>query len=199
MRPLALTAAALHVVVSAVAAFLMFFVATFPFENQSIDEAADDWLIGAVAAVALLALVPRLAEKQKNGGDVAGEARAVDAEREQSGPALAADRGAGDDRGLAVAPEVGRAIPRPACQRRDKPRRCPLCRREDAEDQADRARPGTRPPQSHLAIGSDGSEVAVGCRAVAVGAAPGWRAYCADLPAEAERKLRLGPDDEREP
>ena len=58
MRPLALTAAALHVVVSAVAAFLMSFVATFPFENRSVDEAtADDWLIGAAAAVALLALV----------------------------------------------------------------------------------------------------------------------------------------------
>ena len=58
MRPLALTAAALHVVVSAVAAFLMFFVATFPFENRSVDEpTADDWLIGAAAAVALLALV----------------------------------------------------------------------------------------------------------------------------------------------
>ena len=36
----------------------MFFVATFPFENQSPEEAAgNDWLIGAAAIILLLAIV----------------------------------------------------------------------------------------------------------------------------------------------
>jgi hypothetical protein len=41
----------------AVAAFLMFFVATFPFENQSTERAAaDDWLIGAAPIIVALAI-----------------------------------------------------------------------------------------------------------------------------------------------
>jgi hypothetical protein len=57
MRGLALTAVALHVLLCAVAAFLMLFYATFPFENQSPEQAAaDDWLIGAVPLIAILAL-----------------------------------------------------------------------------------------------------------------------------------------------
>ena len=56
MRGLALTAVALHVLLCAVAAFLMLFYATFPFENQSPEQAADDWLIGAAPLIAILAL-----------------------------------------------------------------------------------------------------------------------------------------------
>jgi quinol-cytochrome oxidoreductase complex cytochrome b subunit len=57
MRALALAAAALHVVLCAVAAFLMWFAATFPFENQSPERAAaDDWLIGVAPVVLILAL-----------------------------------------------------------------------------------------------------------------------------------------------
>jgi quinol-cytochrome oxidoreductase complex cytochrome b subunit len=45
------------VVLCAVAAFLMFFIATFPFENQSPERAAaDDWLIGAAPVILILAL-----------------------------------------------------------------------------------------------------------------------------------------------
>jgi uncharacterized membrane protein len=58
VRALGLIAAALHLVLCAVAAFLMFFVATFPFENQTREEAAaDNWLIGAAAIMLLLAVV----------------------------------------------------------------------------------------------------------------------------------------------
>jgi hypothetical protein len=57
MRALAITAVALHVLLCVVAAFLMFFSATFPFENQSAEQAAaDDWLIGAAPLVVVLAL-----------------------------------------------------------------------------------------------------------------------------------------------
>jgi hypothetical protein len=57
MRALAITAVALHILLCVVAAFLMFFSATFPFENQSPEEAAaDDWLIGAAPLIVVLAL-----------------------------------------------------------------------------------------------------------------------------------------------
>ena len=42
---------------------------------------------------------PQGDKQQKNGGDVADEARAVDAEGEHSGPAVTADRGEGDNHG----------------------------------------------------------------------------------------------------
>jgi quinol-cytochrome oxidoreductase complex cytochrome b subunit len=57
VRALGLIAAALHVVLCVVAAFLIYFIATFPFENQSPEAAAgDDWLIGAAAIMLLLAI-----------------------------------------------------------------------------------------------------------------------------------------------
>jgi uncharacterized membrane protein len=57
MRALALVAAVLHLTVIAAAAFLMSFAATFPFENQSAeDAAADDWLLGAAALIVSLAI-----------------------------------------------------------------------------------------------------------------------------------------------
>lgn len=58
MRALALVAAVLHLTVIAAAAFLMWFAATFPFENQSPeDAAADDWLLVAAPLIASLAIV----------------------------------------------------------------------------------------------------------------------------------------------
>jgi hypothetical protein len=57
MRALALVAAVLHLTVIAAAAFLMWFAATFPFENQSPeDAAADDWLLGAAPLIVSLAI-----------------------------------------------------------------------------------------------------------------------------------------------
>jgi uncharacterized metal-binding protein len=57
VRALALSAGALHLGLCAVAAFLVFFVATFPFENQSTERAAaDDWLIGAALIIVILAI-----------------------------------------------------------------------------------------------------------------------------------------------
>jgi quinol-cytochrome oxidoreductase complex cytochrome b subunit len=57
VRALALTAAALHLVLCAVAAFIMFFVATFPFENQSSERAAaNDWLLGGALVIVILAI-----------------------------------------------------------------------------------------------------------------------------------------------
>jgi hypothetical protein len=57
MRALALLAAVLHLAVIAAAAFLMSFGATFPFENQSPeDAAADDWLLGAAPLIVSLAI-----------------------------------------------------------------------------------------------------------------------------------------------
>jgi hypothetical protein len=57
MGALALVAAVLHLTVIAAAAFLMWFAATFPFENQSPeDAAADDWLLGAAPLIVGLAI-----------------------------------------------------------------------------------------------------------------------------------------------
>jgi hypothetical protein len=42
-----------------ITAFLLYFLATFPFENQSPEEAAnDDWLIGVAVGVVVVGLVP---------------------------------------------------------------------------------------------------------------------------------------------
>jgi hypothetical protein len=58
VRALGLVAAALHVVLCVVAAFLIYFIATFPFENQPPEaHAASDWLIGAAVVIVLLAIV----------------------------------------------------------------------------------------------------------------------------------------------
>jgi hypothetical protein len=57
MRGWALVAAALHTTIIGVMAFLMWFVATFPWENQSPeDAAADDWLVGAAPLMVGLAI-----------------------------------------------------------------------------------------------------------------------------------------------
>jgi hypothetical protein len=57
VRALALIAATSHLGVVAVVAFLMWFWATFPYENQRPeDAAADDWLILAAALVLGLAI-----------------------------------------------------------------------------------------------------------------------------------------------
>jgi hypothetical protein len=53
---------AAYLLANAVVAFGLLFIATFPFENQSPDEMAqDDWLIGVGAVLVLLALVTALA------------------------------------------------------------------------------------------------------------------------------------------
>ena len=58
MRAIALTGAALHVLLCTVAGYAMWFFATFPFENQSSEQAeADDWLL---AAAGLASRVERL-------------------------------------------------------------------------------------------------------------------------------------------
>ena len=57
MRALAVTAAVLHAALCAIAAFLMFFAATFAFENQSPEQAAaDDWLVGVAPVIVILAI-----------------------------------------------------------------------------------------------------------------------------------------------
>jgi hypothetical protein len=57
MRAIALTAAALHVLLCTVAGYAMWLIATFPFENQSSEQAeADDWLLAAAGLILLLAL-----------------------------------------------------------------------------------------------------------------------------------------------
>lgn len=57
VRAVALTAAALHLVLCGIAAFIILFLATFPAENQSPrDAAADDWLIGAAFVIVILAI-----------------------------------------------------------------------------------------------------------------------------------------------
>ena len=57
MRVFALTAAALHVLLCTVAAYAMWFFATFPFENQSSEQAeADDWLLVAAGLILLFAI-----------------------------------------------------------------------------------------------------------------------------------------------
>jgi hypothetical protein len=57
VRALSLTSAVVHVALVAVAAFLMWFFAVFPFENQSAERAAaDDWLLGAAPLIAVLAI-----------------------------------------------------------------------------------------------------------------------------------------------
>lgn len=58
MRALGLIAVAVHLVLCVVAAFLIYFVATFPFENEPPEmREASDWLIGAAAIILLLAVV----------------------------------------------------------------------------------------------------------------------------------------------
>jgi hypothetical protein len=58
VRALALSSAALHLVLCGIAGFLMYFVALFPWENQTPESAAaDDWLIGAAAVTVALALL----------------------------------------------------------------------------------------------------------------------------------------------
>jgi hypothetical protein len=57
MRAIALAGAALHVLLCTVAGYAMWFFATFPFENQSSEQAeADDWLLAAAGLILLLAL-----------------------------------------------------------------------------------------------------------------------------------------------
>ena len=57
MRALSLTSAAVHVVLVAAAAFLMWFAAVFPFENQSPEQAAaDDWLLAAAPLIVLFSI-----------------------------------------------------------------------------------------------------------------------------------------------
>src|SRR5688500_15286013 len=58
LRALALTAAVVHLVLSLLAAALMDFAVTFPFENESPGRtAAEDWLLRASRVVAVLAIV----------------------------------------------------------------------------------------------------------------------------------------------
>ena len=58
VRVLSLSSALVHVALVAAAAFLMWFAASFPFENQSPeDAAADDWLLGVAPLLAVLALL----------------------------------------------------------------------------------------------------------------------------------------------
>jgi len=58
VRALGLIAAALHAVLCAFAAFFMFFVATFPFENQTPEEAAaDNWLVPVAAILLVFAVL----------------------------------------------------------------------------------------------------------------------------------------------
>ena len=58
MRPLALTAATLHVVLCALAALVLLFLATFPWENESPERAeANAMLFAGGLALALLAVV----------------------------------------------------------------------------------------------------------------------------------------------
>jgi hypothetical protein len=58
MRALSLTSALVHVVLVGAASFLMWFYASFPFENQSPEDAAsDDWLVGVAPLLAVLALL----------------------------------------------------------------------------------------------------------------------------------------------
>jgi hypothetical protein len=62
MRPLAVTLGVVYLVVNAFAALLMWFYATFPFENQSSeDRGKDDWLIAVASAMFLLALLTVIA------------------------------------------------------------------------------------------------------------------------------------------
>jgi hypothetical protein len=62
MRPLAVIFALAYLAGNAVVAFLMVFFATFPFENQSPEDAAkDDWLIGVALILFVLALITTLA------------------------------------------------------------------------------------------------------------------------------------------
>jgi hypothetical protein len=58
VRALSLTSAGVHVALVAAAAFLMSFSASFPFENQSPEEAAsDDWLLVVAPLLIVLAVL----------------------------------------------------------------------------------------------------------------------------------------------
>jgi hypothetical protein len=60
-RPASILFAAAFLVGHAITAFLLVFWATFPFENQSADEAAnDDWLIGVGVGVLVVGFVVAL-------------------------------------------------------------------------------------------------------------------------------------------
>lgn len=62
MRAFALALAVAYFLANLGAALFMYFLAAFPFENQSPeDQAADDWMIGVGILVALLALVVLIA------------------------------------------------------------------------------------------------------------------------------------------
>jgi hypothetical protein len=62
MRPLAILLALAYLAGYAVVAFLLVFFATFPFENQSPEDAGkDNWLIGVAVILFVLALVTALA------------------------------------------------------------------------------------------------------------------------------------------
>jgi hypothetical protein len=73
VRVLSLTSALVHVALVAAAAFLMWFSASFPFENQSPeDAAADDWLLGVAPLLAVLALLAGGATVARKAKVVAG-------------------------------------------------------------------------------------------------------------------------------
>jgi Na+/melibiose symporter-like transporter len=62
MRPLSVLLGLAYLAGNAVFALLMVFLATFPFENQSPEDAGkDDWLIGVAVLLLALALVTALA------------------------------------------------------------------------------------------------------------------------------------------
>jgi peptidoglycan/LPS O-acetylase OafA/YrhL len=62
MRPLSVLLGLAYLAGHVVVAFLMIFIATFPFENQSPEDVGkDDWLIGVAVILFALALVTALA------------------------------------------------------------------------------------------------------------------------------------------
>jgi lysylphosphatidylglycerol synthetase-like protein (DUF2156 family) len=68
MRPLALALALAYLVENVVAGYLLFFFATFPFENTAEDRSNQDWPLAVGAVLVLLAMVTLIAVIVKRRG-----------------------------------------------------------------------------------------------------------------------------------